>query len=101
MSNNENWTPGPWYYNGQLGTDYAVISTVLGSYNYDHEVLGTSEWVRVNNEDAHLIAAAPELYEALEEALDEMWYEARHNDEHPSIIKARAALAKSRGEDHE
>lgn len=45
-----------------------------------------------NEANAYLIAAAPELYEALKEVCQEF----AHN--HPSIEKGRAALAKARGQ---
>lgn len=46
--------------------------------------------------NAHLIAAAPELYEAL-------WVATEHNalrfgEDHNTVIQGRAALAKARGE---
>jgi len=55
-------TPGPWHLsvNGVDATDDAVI--IDGNGN---EVLGVSEWCRCEEADARLIAAAPELLEAL------------------------------------
>ena len=51
--------------------------------------------------DARLIAAAPDLLEALQEALDD-WDDTHFDEEYPHRIewadKARAAIAKARGE---
>lgn len=52
--------------------------------------------------DAHLIAAAPELLEALEEVIQAWLHEAGQGDgimeEHePVLAKARAALAEAKG----
>ena len=61
-------------------------------------VIGPEDWdiARVDypdrNPNAHLIAAAPELYETLEEVI-------RISDrKHDAWDKAKAALAKARGE---
>lgn len=88
------WTPGPWVYDeesqGEWGTNYSI-------QQYDNRLIDVAEMVGTK-EDAHLIAAAPELYEALEAFTDDSdchdeaeWFEARLRD-------ARAALAKARGE---
>jgi hypothetical protein len=71
MPSETKWTPGPW------------------------------RWVGSDSPDAHLIAAAPDLYEALEEVLEEFeplanfgpW---KHQQD--KCQKARSALAKARGE---
>lgn len=47
--------------------------------------------------NAHLIAAAPELYDALDEIVsDRVWC-----DEAPFLAKAKSVLAKARGENHD
>ena len=62
----EKFTPGPWHLTEEDwvtgGYDIAVIQDKDGE-----EVLGISEWIRVNEPDLQLIAAAPEMYEALED----------------------------------
>lgn len=58
-------TPGPWFITKEDwvtgGYDIAVIQDKNGE-----EVLGISEWIRVNEPDLRLIAAAPDMLEALE-----------------------------------
>ena len=51
--------------------------------------------VYTDEEDAALIAAAPELYEALDELLEAQFVP----DKYHAILAARAALAKARGEE--
>jgi hypothetical protein len=49
--------------------------------------------------NAALIAAAPELYEALEKCEEALALHLENDEEYPSAIyEARAALAKARGE---
>ena len=84
MSTETKWTPGPWspYHGGDTNLWWIV---------YDHEgcELGSGDG-GFDEGDANLIAAAPELYEALEALLEyrDKW----------AVEKARAALAKARGE---
>ena len=47
--------------------------------------------------NANLIAAAPELYEALDDLLDELLNCGGHNVTEAYVIKAKAALAKASG----
>lgn len=95
MSNRkERFTPGPWAINTGAEDD--------GVYVYIEEIEsphGMVAWARdigdelvTTEPDAHLIAAAPELYEALECVL-------RVADRQTvEFDAARAALAKARGE---
>ncbi len=78
------WTPGPWYADpGFVGKKRALFVTTPGRD-------GFRPW---SDSDAHLIAAAPDLYEALEGALQLLEIDgAKHNI-------WRRALAKARGED--
>lgn len=55
------------------------------------------DFVTFSHDDAHLIAAAPELYEALKALIKECDM-CGHPDEPESVEIARAALAKVRGE---
>ena len=97
MTNEPKFTPGPWNYKGS-----EIIST--------HEKRGRPVSVvdlfgamggEDSDADAHLIAAAPDLYEALEHLqsvqngpplirFEADWQEA--------MAKTKAALAKARGE---
>ena len=60
-------TPGPWYVLSGWGTDDTAISTKPPGNRYDdsNEVLGYSEWLRIKDDDLTLMAAAPELLDAL------------------------------------
>ena len=84
------FTPGPWKVtvseNGiDVGVDGLDGETITG-------------WIEPY--DAHLIAAAPELYETLE-AIIARWDTPLWKDIEPTAVfinKGRAALAKARGE---
>jgi hypothetical protein len=55
---------------------------------------GDSDETAISN--THLISAAPDLLEALKEALEEFLFDCY--DDHPSAKKWRAAIAKATGE---
>ena len=85
------FTPGPW----------EVFNEGLGSYKVSKcdAWLGSST-LRTNEENianANLIAAAPELYAALERVLNQSW-DGPIDAEHYARKQAAAALAKARGE---
>lgn len=104
------WTPGPWASrdfpddwdvggpeDGSspafcIGTDDDVVAVVYGDY-HDRDQ---------GKNDARLIAATPELYEALTALLREVkkaGFESAHDYGWPTVIPAAdAALAKARGE---
>lgn len=81
------WTPGPWVVKFSHG-DTAIYMdgecTMCDMTYYP--------WVPENINDWHLIAAAPDLYEALEAMEDEFV-----SDEEFNIMRL-AALAKAKGE---
>lgn len=83
----ERWTPGPWEY-------HSLSASVIQSGDPD----GNSVCLEAGDADGHLIAAAPELYEALEGLLemtdDDQW----GAEAEAAQRVARAALAKARGE---
>lgn len=91
-------TPGPWYLVADDGTDFTAIATVPeidGDTDMEHEVLGSSEWLRVNLEDLRLMAAAPELLVALQ-AVDVLFgHLATDSTQRIWIDNARAAIAKA------
>jgi hypothetical protein len=96
-------TPGPWTYkldndspvNFEITTAHAPTSIVSGCGCCD------SPWVS-SEADARLIAAAPELLEALEEIVKE-YYENPDNGRtlRWAIDGAKEAIAKAKGEKHE
>lgn len=85
------FTPGPW----SADWWYCIIRDLHnqpGLERGDEDCFGYPGWDGDNTANAFLIAAAPELYEALEAAL------AIHGGGYSWGEKARAALAKARGE---
>jgi hypothetical protein len=96
-------TPGPWKVGGngdrvveELPDGTPLIhqaeDTCILTLD-DHEVMGSSEWMRVSDDDACLIAAAPELLTACEMALNDRMF-----NDWPAIATAlSAAIAKAKG----
>lgn len=101
------FTPGPWHY-GMAKIkiddeyDYCIKAVIDGSSYVISEAFGrVSERTRPNAEaNARLIAAAPELYEALEDALKGWLATTSEPGLNLGEIekKMKAALAKARGE---
>lgn len=100
-----NWTTGPWsadpntLHNGDeiwVGPDNGDGSVIAAVWPWGDDEVGTGE----REANAHLIAAAPELYEALAKAakiLDRNFMEVG-GDGNDVLDEAKAALAKARGE---
>lgn len=93
-----NHTPGPWFLISNDGADFTAISTKPtlpdgSDIDFDNEVLGTSEWLRWSEDDARLIAAAPELLEAAKAFVAP--FERVEVVPDGAIAKARAAIAKA------
>lgn len=90
------WTQGPWSVRRDECDDPVVVSECLGL-----ELDGLC-WHENSDANAHLIAAAPELYEALERLLpmaeDDCFQYGSSADNDEDVLFARAALAKARGE---
>ena len=108
MKHETQWTPGPWsvgrtisrergayletpVHVGERGNRGNCIALVyLGGPGAIHRDAASLE------ANAHLIAAAPDLYEALELMTREIVE--RHDITIGTMVKAHAALAKARGE---
>lgn len=90
-------TPGPWFITKEDwvtgGYDIAVIQDKNGE-----EVLGISEWIRVNEPDLRLIAAAPDMYEALETVCGACIYVKLAGKKCCKYCVINNALRKARGE---
>jgi len=87
------WTPGPWV--AYLGNKYMHVKSVDGSYVM--EAQSTHGGIVRQHADANLIAAAPELYEALKDIITQ--YPLIHGEPVPAWIRnGAAALKKARGE---
>lgn len=95
-------TPGPWSFRGSLGPHSNpglkgphIVENATGI-----QICILNGWrTEVSEANARILAAAPELYEALEAMLAEFNEQMSGivHDELAAISKARAALAKARG----
>lgn len=87
------WTPGPWVVvSDESATQVKGFPCI---YATDYTVVGTEGMFGDIDEDfanAHLIAAAPDLYDALSDAIS--WHDGEDNQ---TIAEWRAALAKAEG----
>lgn len=88
------WTPGPWRVKRWSAYESGVVAPVNGQ---DSDVCGYAL-----HANAHLIAAAPDLFEALEIALPALAFlqerEGSSLADQLRFAKARAAIAKALGE---
>ena len=90
-----NWTAGPWWVEDGMAEEKGYVVAKLDMHSY---VMAEHEAVNDSRHDAHLIAAAPELYGSLDEVL-RLWIEDADPSEcYESVRDARAALAKARGD---
>ena len=89
-------TPAPWFYNGTeigpLSTEEDQSRGIILPIAYMEQYDFPAEY----NANARLIAAAPDLLEALEGMIEGFTVDDRYASE--SVIKARAAIAKATGE---
>ena len=86
------WTPGPWQRSGWsvLCQSHTVVCNIL-----PWDSSGCREEDSAN---AHLIAAAPELYDSLERVLA-LWVSGADPEELDIVVAtAKVALAKAKGE---
>jgi len=89
--NQTKFTPGPWLFSSyKSGNSVIVIDGKefdVATVNYPNR-----------DANAHLIAASPDLYEALDALKAELFLHAEGNYFRPLLDKAEIALAKARGE---
>lgn len=88
------FTPGPWSYErAQLDVSWQPNYVIYPIADEDHQIAEVNGQIN-KSADAHLIAAAPDLYNALFMVADEFgsYLKGRHR----AVINA--ALAKARGE---
>lgn len=91
---NENWTGGTWQVERTGEGAFDVVS-----YNNEWEICNLSRSDDRVLEDAHLIAAAPELYEALKDAMRFARKDfSSQEDFEDAYSEQVAALNKARGE---
>ena len=101
MTDQPKWTPGPWAVERNKRTwgwvDVVGPSLGVGGPTQATDLTLADEVKRIA--EAHLIAAAPDLYAALEKALNFITNtESEMGETLPCGDAARAALAKARGE---
>src|SRR5690554_4939482 len=96
MSGETKWTPGPWvahnagsHWNNPAIENWVIHWSDYGECVVDHVY---------EKSDAYLIAAAPDLYEALDDLRSSCKALGLDRDLHQELYNARAALAKARGE---
>lgn len=90
------FTPGPWMLSGR--TVYALNDQ--GFNRFSALVQDAHAPAYELNANARLIAAAPELLEALEQAVTSM-QDSGYQNSHVAVRAARAAIAKATGEQTE
>lgn len=93
---NAQHTPGPWYVGENRPTGYAhILAPAMERGGPVKIICDMQTYASNHNEDANLIAAAPELLEALEYALKQI------EDCAPELVNTqkvlRAAIAKAKG----
>ena len=113
MINKTKFTPGPWQaFIDDTGDKWTGWPISISSVNdIDKSIVRTGgqwpyEWDAAISQreavaNAHLIAAAPEVYEKLEklvERVEQIQYDHNTSDGDLALDEARAALAKARGE---
>ena len=92
-------TQGPWRFRPHRMQCFDNIGVKRDGFNIDGpESLGDMECGAFNEADARLIAAAPDLLEALKPFLEDDIYDGDHTRELVKAVKiARAAIAKAEG----
>lgn len=90
-------TPGPW----EWWTSNSFLRLSSKSTGKDGDVIDSFKMsdgqtsLSVKVDDMHLIAAAPELLEALQKMVESYQFEA--SIDNPALLQARAAIAKALG----
>ncbi|MAZ17856.1 MAG: hypothetical protein CL535_16190 [Ahrensia sp.] len=109
------WTPGPWFVEQSTSREWSGFRIHSASETYDFDAMKVPQSIAITTQNydgttyatikgrqeanAHLIAAAPELYAALVEAIDELEaYEVDASGELYNNPRFNAILAKARGE---
>lgn len=104
------WTPGPWMMetlttsdpNGDEWETYVEVTAEIGAFIHSHDLGYTDEVDDIIKANARLIAAAPDLYEALAKVLkqyDDLEIQVGEPTEMTlAYASGCAALAKARGE---
>jgi len=93
------WTPGPWFFEPARPFDihhqYGYIYSIQP--NGEREAIANTGHV-ASNLNGPMMAAAPDLYQALEDCLMQLQFIAEEYQLQEICERARVALAKARGE---
>lgn len=92
MSEPTKHTPGPWEATCPRGKNWFIRQSETGEYIFESNQYGS-----MREADARLIAAAPDLLDALKEYL--AWGAMTASDRYLFDAKFRAAIAKAEGRD--
>ena len=92
MNNTAKHTPGPWTLERDRAKSLSLYSgsTFIGEVYHEVDEPSTQEQA-----NAHLIAAAPAMYEALRDCVGRL--EAYYGDTYPAVIRGKQALAQAEG----
>lgn len=91
------FTPGPWLVKDGFTEEFEVYAETPDNFGY-YEIAEIKCMDGETSPNAHLIAAAPDLYEALENAAKLLKYVVEEYPGHaPDLHKCNAALAKAEG----
>lgn len=96
MPDEMKWTPGPWRISAFELRAGSETRWIMAADDFSVACVESRDGEE-NDANAHLIAAAPELYAALE-AIDRYWAEGNFSRQPGLWNPMRAALAKARGE---
>lgn len=97
------FTPGPWVYDGSLADEQGFPCVASAAHNLAIcSVIDDGIDAAEQEANAHLIASAPELLEALREAVEDLeqtlrWPYGWECSEEDLLGKARAVIAKAEG----
>lgn len=102
-------TPGPWKFGSELmpevfGDKFHISQQEGAPYTENYSDVATTisgELIEVQEANARLIAAAPDLLVALQDILNEFDNQVTNYGDQPCQSNARAAIAKALGEPHE
>ena len=99
------WTPGPWNLGNSYGAMYDVVSKkehgICSTGGFTSNIGDIDAIIAENKANAILIAAAPELYAALDELLNDLGNRIVGFDDRRAVRKAEEALSKARGESND
>ena len=102
MSESNKFTPGPWFHHGPSGSEHTAGGFIKSSDDRNSSPLICSIYGtggQPHKANANLIAAAPDLLEALEQMIDEYGTAGDGWPRNNKVLRdARTAISKARGQ---